>query len=243
MTSTTTHRPRVVSRDEWLEARRDLLVREKALTRRRDKLLEQRRTLPMVRIDADYTFTGPDGEASLLDLFDGCGQLVVHHYMWPDIDVAEGCPSCSMFVDTIGDLTHLAEGADTAFAFVARAPIEVIEPFRARMGWDRPLWSCAGTTFHTDFGARLDPAAGLTDYNFRDETDGIAAGYTGDLPGESVFLRDGDDVFHTYSTYARGTEELSTPLMILDLTPHGRREAPGEVQPWVRFRDRYGQAG
>lgn len=239
-TASTTTTTRVTTRDQWLEARRDLLAREKALTRRRDEVLAARRDLPAVRVDAAYAFTAPDGTSTdLPGLFDGHGQLVVHHYMWPDLSEAEGCPSCSMFMDTIGDLTHLAEGADTQMAFVTRAPIDVVRPFHQRMGWDNPLWSSADTSFHADFGARLAPAEGLTHYNFRDESDGIATGYVGDLPGESVFVRDGEDVLHTYSTYARGTEELSTPLMLLDLTPAGRREAPGEVQPWVRFRDRY----
>ena len=152
-----------------------------------------------------------------------------------------------MFLDTVGDLTHLREGADTEMAFVTRAPADVVRPFVDRMGWAIPLWSCAGSSFHTDLGARLDPAAGLTHHNYRDETDGIGAVYTGDLPGQSVFLRvpdgaGGERVLHTYSTFARGTELLSTPLMLLDLTPGGRRERPGEVQPWVRLRGEYAPA-
>lgn len=114
-------RPQVVDRDEWLEARREHLVREKALTRRRDALLEQRRALPAVRVDEPYRFEAPDGRiVDLPGLFEGHEQLVVHHFMWPDLEEAQGCPSCSQFLDTIGDLTHLAAGADTQVAFVTR---------------------------------------------------------------------------------------------------------------------------
>lgn len=229
--------PRVVSRDEWLAARRELLAKEKEATRVRDALNAERRRLPMVRVEKDYVFEGPEGKTGLLGLFGGRRQLVVHHFMWLD-DRDEGCPSCSMLADTLGNLVHL-RAANTAFAFVSRAPAARLEAFRARMGWSLPFYSSAGSDFNYDFQATIDPGRGAVEYNYRDVTAlGGWNGYAGDVPGQSVFLREGDEVFHTYSAYARGTEMVSNIFGILDLTPLGRQEAAG-IQHWVRHHDRY----
>ena len=230
--------PAVVSRDEWLVARKALLRKEKDATRARDVVNAERRQLPMVKVETDYRFTGPTGDASLLDLFEGRRQLVVHHFMWID-RLNEGCPSCSMTVDTLGDLTHL-HAANTTLALVSRAPIDQLEPFRRRMGWSLPMYSSFGSAFNYDYQATVDPSLGATQYNYRDVTSlgGFWATFAGDLPGQSVFFRDGDDVYHSYSAYARGTESVSNVFAFLDLTPLGRQEEGGN-QGWVRHHDRY----
>ena len=234
----TTPYPNVADRSEWLAARKKLLVREREVTHLRDAVNADRRRMPMVKVEKDYRFQTVDGERRLVDLFEGRAQLIVHHFMWID-RAGEGCPGCSMLVDTVGDLAHL-NAANTTLAFVSRAPIAQLEAFRKRMGWTIPLISSAGTDFNVDFHVTLDHARGATTYNFRDvrELGGSIATYTGDLPGESVFLRDGDDVYHTYSTYARGTENSSNIFGFLDFTPLGRQDGR-DVQPWARLHDRY----
>jgi predicted dithiol-disulfide oxidoreductase (DUF899 family) len=194
--------PQVVSPDEWEAAREELFAKEKEATRARDALAAERRRQPMVRIDEDYVFEGPNGRASLLDLFDGRRQLIVYHFMfqpgapgWP----SAGCDGCSMFVDNMGHLAHL-HARDTSFALVSRAPLEKIEAYRERMGWTVPWFSLAGSN---DLSADC----------------GITSGF-----GLSVFLRDGDSVFRTYFTAGRGVEALGSNWTFLDLTPLGRQE-------------------
>jgi predicted dithiol-disulfide oxidoreductase (DUF899 family) len=218
--------PEVVSRDEWLVARKALLVKEKESTRARDALNAERRRLPMVEIDKDYAFEGPAGRASLLDLFEGRRQLIVDHFMWPDPTVAVGCPSCSGRVDQYGNLAHLHE-RETTIVVVSRAPLDKIEPFKQRMGWTFPWYSSWGSDFNYDFHVTLDEAVAPIEYNYRDKAELEAAGFTqieGDLHGTSAFLRDGDRVFHTYSTYGRGTEQVGGTHYYLDLTALGRQE-------------------
>jgi predicted dithiol-disulfide oxidoreductase (DUF899 family) len=218
--------PEVVSRDEWLVARKALLVKEKESTRARDALNAERRRLPMVEIDKDYAFEGPAGRASLLDLFEGRRQLIVDHFMWPDPTVAVGCPSCSGRVDQYGNLAHLHE-RETTMVVVSRAPLDKIEPFKQRMGWTFPWYSSWGSDFNYDFHVTLDEAVAPIEYNYRDKAELEAAGFTqmeGDLHGTSAFLRDGDRVFHTYSTYGRGTEQVGGTHYYLDLTALGRQE-------------------
>ncbi|MEO6528390.1 MAG: DUF899 domain-containing protein [Gemmatimonadaceae bacterium] len=238
MSESRSRRPEVVSSEEWLVARKALLRKEKDITRARDLVRAERLELPMVKLEQEYHFRGPDGEMTLLDLFEGRQQLVVHHFMWIDRR-DEGCPSCSMLVDTLGDVAHL-HAANTSLAFVSRAPIEKLEAYRKRMGWSIPLYSSFGTDFNYDFQATVDRSRGAVQYNYRDVTalGGMWAEFVGDLPGESVFFRDGDEVFHSYSAYARGTEAVSNVFAFLDLTPLGRQEESG-VQGWVRHRDRY----
>jgi predicted dithiol-disulfide oxidoreductase (DUF899 family) len=197
--------PQIVSREEWQRARDQLLVKEKAATRARDALAAERRRLPMVRIEKNYFFEGPDGKVSLLDLFEGRRQLIIYHFMFaPDVDgwPSAGCPGCSMVVDNIGHLAHL-HARDTSFALVSRAPLANLESYKRRMGWTVPWFSSAGTDFNDDFG--VTTAEGE---NF----------------GLSVFLRDGDTVFHSYFTTARGVDVLDTNFTLLDMTPFGRQE-------------------
>jgi predicted dithiol-disulfide oxidoreductase (DUF899 family) len=211
--------PDVVTRDEWLAARRALLEREKEMTRARDALVADRRRLPMVEVTEPYVFTGPDGEASLLDLFEGRRQLIVAHFMF-DPSWEKGCPSCTAGADEMSDglRAHLA-ARDTTIAYVSRAPLEKIEAYKAERGWTFPWYSSYGSPFNYDFDVTLDPAVAPPVYNYRELPD-----YTGELPGVSTFLRDGDRVFHTYSTFGRGTEQTGGSYYFLDLTALGRQE-------------------
>ncbi len=224
--------PQVVSRDEWLLARKELLAREKQLTRQRDALNADRRRLPMVKIEKDYEFEGPEGKARLLDLFDGRRQLIVQHFMF-DPRWEEGCPSCSAAADELSDglLAHL-QIRDTTFAAVSRAPIDKIQRYKARKGWTFPWYSSYGSDFNYDFHVTMDESVTPIEYNYRTRVEHERAGtayyFEGEQPieepGLSCFLRDGDDVFHTYSTYARGGEALGGSYYFLDLTALGRQE-------------------
>jgi len=228
------------SRAEWLAARRALLAKEKEATRLRDTVAADRRTLPMVRLAKQYEFDGPGGRTTLRALFGDRRQLVVYHFMFaPAWD--EGCRSCSYVMDNVeGGLAHLA-AADTAFAAVSRASLAKLEAFRARMGWRFPWVSSGESDFNYDFHVTLDEARGSVEYNYESVTElrrrGEVPQAASDMPGFSVFLRDGDDLFHTYSTYQRGVDIFLNTYNLLDLTPSGR----GEVRPmqWVRHRDRY----
>lgn len=218
--------PPVVSREEWLAARRALLVKEKEATRQRDLLNAERRRLPMVEVGKEYVFEGPDGRATLLDLFEGRRQLVIVHFMFdPSWDA--GCSSCSFSVDNIGHLSHL-HSRDTTLAVVSRAPLAKITPFRRRMAWTFPWYSSFGSDFNYDYHVTLDESVAPVQYNYRDAETLARLGHTGRMSGEqsgvSVFLRDGGRVFHTYSAYARGDDLLSTTYNYLDLTVLGRQE-------------------
>jgi predicted dithiol-disulfide oxidoreductase (DUF899 family) len=231
----------VVSRDVWVTARKALLAKEKELTRATDALSAERRALPMVEIDKPYVFDGPDGPVTLLELFDGQSQLMVYHFMFePGWD--EGCKSCSYFADNFtGAIIHLP-ARDTAFAVVSRAPIGALEAFRQRMGWRFRWLSSFTSDFNYDFHVTLDDASGSTEYNYTDAAALKAAGkvWMDELPGLSVFLRDGDAVYHTYSTYQRGLDHLINTYNYLDLTPLGRHEQDLEWgMAWVRYHDQY----
>jgi predicted dithiol-disulfide oxidoreductase (DUF899 family) len=235
--------PRIVSRAEWLAARKQLLVREKEATRQRDALSAARRELPMVEIDKAYSFAGSRGRKSLGELFEGRRQLIVYHFMF-DPSHDEGCKSCSYFADNFtGAILHLA-ARDTSFAVISRAPLSKIEPFKRRMGWTFPWYSSFGSDFNYDFHVTLDAAAGSVEYNYEPTAELLARGVIwqeGELPGLSVFLRRDDRIFHTYSTYSRGLDSLINTYNYLDLTPLGRQEE-GEphVMAWVRHHDKYG---
>jgi predicted dithiol-disulfide oxidoreductase (DUF899 family) len=215
----------VVERAEWERARAELLVQEKALTRMKDVVSARRRRLPMVRVETDYRFDGEQGEVGLLDLFEGRSQLIVQHFMY-GADWAEGCDGCSMMADHIGPLSHL-QARDTSFVLVSRAPLTTLLPFRDRMGWSLPWVSSGRTTFNEDFGVTVGGE---------------------ELQGISVYLRDGEDVFHTWTTYARGEEPFMIVFDLLDLTPYGRQET-WEDSPagwpqtpaydWMRLHDAY----
>jgi predicted dithiol-disulfide oxidoreductase (DUF899 family) len=212
--------PDVVSREEWLAARTALLEQEKELTRRRDALAAERRRLPMVEITKPYEFEGPEGTVRLLDLFGDRRQLIVSHFMF-DPSWEEGCPSCTAGADenAPGMRAHLA-ARDTTQVYVSRAPLAKLERYKAVRGWTFPWYSSYGSDFNYDFGVTLDPAVAPPVYNYRALPD-----YTGELPGLSAFLRDGDRVFHTYSTFARGLESLGGSYYFLDTTALGRQEA------------------
>lgn len=230
--------PEVVSADEWRTARIELLAEEKEFTRARDALAAARRRLPMTEITKDYRFTGPAGEVGLPDLFEGRRQLIVYHFMFePDWD--EGCPSCSYIADNIGHRSHL-HARDTSLALVSRAPYEKLAAYRQRMGWDLPWYSSAGTEFNDDFEVTIDPVRGRTEYNFRDRShDEAWVGWSGEMPGVSAFLRDGDRILRTYSSYERGLDMLLGTYHWLDLTVLGRQEQPGAGMQWLRRHDQY----
>jgi predicted dithiol-disulfide oxidoreductase (DUF899 family) len=220
--------PEIASQEDWLAARKELLLREKELTRRGDALNADRRRMPMVRIDKDYTFTGPDGETGLLDLFDGRRQLIVQHFMF-DPSWENGCPGCTSAVDEISDgvLEHL-HARETTFALVSRAPFEKLAAYEARKGWTVPWYSSHGGDFNYDFHVTVDESVAPLLINYRTKTEVspemAAADQPMELPGISCFLRDGSSVFHTNSTYARGTEFVAGAYTFLDLTALGRQE-------------------
>lgn len=226
----------IVSRDEWTAARKRLLAKEKEFNRQRDALSEERRRLPRVAIEKEYVFQGPEGRRTLAELFDGKRQLVVYHFMFgPDWEA--GCPSCSLVADNFASgLVHLA-ACDTAFAVVSRAPIDKIERFRKRMGWDFPWVSSYGTDFNYDFQVTLDEKHAV--YNYA-PVSSQPPGYPreGEREGLSVFLREGERLFHTYSTYQRGLDILLNTYNFLDLTPLGRQEEEG-IMRWVKHHDKY----
>jgi len=225
--------PDVVSREEWLAARKELLTSEKEAVRAKDALNTRRRLLPMVRVEKEYRFEGADGQIGLLDLFDGERQLIVQHFMFhPDWE--DGCGSCTAAVDELSDglLRHL-RARRTVYAVVARAPIAKLEKYRAKCGWRIPLYSSFGSDFNYDFHVTLDAAVAPIQFNYRGPDELRAAGMDWMLttedqpreqPGMSCFLRQGDAVFHTYSTFGRGTEQVGGAYGILDMTALGRQE-------------------
>lgn len=232
----------IVSKEEWLAARRLLLAREKELTAQRDLVNAERRRLPWLPVDKAYVFDGPKGRESLADLFEGRSQLIVYHFMFgPGWE--EGCPSCSFLSDHIdGTLAHLA-ARDITLAVVSRAPLAQLAAFRQRMGWRFKWVSSSGSDFNYDYHVsftREELAGGKVGYNYRMED----VGGMEDLHGVSVFTRDGQgNVFHTYSSYARGADSLVGSYHYMDLTPKGRDE-DGLPFPmaWVRHHDKYGAA-
>jgi predicted dithiol-disulfide oxidoreductase (DUF899 family) len=232
-------RHQIVSRDEWITARRELLAREKELTRLRDEVSTQRRELPWVRVEKNYVFEGPNGRETLADLFAGRGQLVIRHFMMgPGWE--EGCVGCSFSADHLeGALVHL-EHHDVTVVVVSRAPFAEIEAFRRRMGWKFKWVSSFGSDFNYDYNVSFTPeqvATGRVPYNY-----GLTDRAGEEMPGVSVFHKDADgQIAHTYSTYARGGEVLLGTYAILDMTPNGRNEnGPGHnLTDWVRHHDRY----
>jgi predicted dithiol-disulfide oxidoreductase (DUF899 family) len=227
MSETTTTSPRTVSRSEWLIARKALLEQEKQLTRERDLLSEARRQLPMVRIEKDYVFQGPDGEVKLADLFQGRRQLILYHFMF-DPGWEKACPGCTGFVKDLPDLAGLHKH-ETSLAVIGRAPYAKLAAYRQAQGWDIPLYSSFGSDFNYDFHVTSDEKVRPAEYNYRPRAEHLKKGEAwfadGEHHGISVFMRDGDELFHTYSTYARGVEPLVPVLHYLDLTPLGRQGA------------------
>ncbi len=241
--------PKIVSREEWRRARDQLLIKEKAATKVRDALSAERRRLPMVRIEKDYVFEGPGGKVRLLDLFEGRRQLIVYHFMfapgvggWP----TAGCPGCSMVVDHLGPLEHLYS-RDTSLALVSLGPLANLEVYKQRMGWKVPWVSSSGTSFNADFGLSTDEGEPS---GTRSTAEGSPQGASGEHEtfGLSVFLHDGDAIYHTYFTTDRALEAVDTNFTLLDWTPLGRQETwedspPGwpqsEPYAWWRRHDEY----
>jgi predicted dithiol-disulfide oxidoreductase (DUF899 family) len=237
-TSTALQDHEVVSHEEWTAARKALLAEEKAFTHRREELARQRRALPWERVEKRYVFDGPEGKESLSDLFAERSQLIVYHFMFPP-EADEGCPSCSFWADHYdATLIHL-DHRDVSFAVISRAPFGKIERFKQRMGWRFKWVSSGNTDFNYDFQASFRPEErkqGTAVYNYGPLNVDMA-----DREGISVFYRDETgQVFHTYSTYARGIDMVNATYQFLDLVPKGRDEQDLEfTQEWVRYHDRY----
>jgi predicted dithiol-disulfide oxidoreductase (DUF899 family) len=236
MSTRTVDSPKVVSQEEWLVARKQLLAREKQLTRERDAVAAERRQLPWVRVEKNYVFDGPNGKVTLADLFNDKSQLIVYHLMFGP-DWQEACPSCSFNMDhTDGALVHLAQ-RDVSFAAISRAPYPKITAFKKRMDWRFNWVSSNGNDFNRDyhvFFTKDELATGKVNHNFNLE------GFPGtDAPGISVFCKDGN-IFHTYSAYGRGTETTMNTYNYLDYVPNGRDEDGVRfTMSWLRHHDRY----
>jgi predicted dithiol-disulfide oxidoreductase (DUF899 family) len=230
--------PAIVSRSEWLAARKAHLVEEKEFTRARDALSARRRELPWVRVDGDYVFEGPDGAVSLADLFGGKGQLIVQHFMMGPGWQA-GCPSCSYWADGYNGFRVHIEQRDAAFVTISNATFAEISAFKTRMGWTFPWVSAHGNTFNRDFGVSFtdeERETGSVDYNYRP-----VRFPSSEAPGVSVFaLGEDGEVYHTYSTYSRGLDMLNGAYHYLDILPKGRDEdALQHPMAWVKRRDEY----
>jgi len=218
--------PSIVGRDEWLIARKTLLEHEKELTKHRDRINAERRRLPMVKLEKEYTFEGSNGSAKLIDLFDGRTQLIIYHFMFAP-EWEKGCMGCTDYVNALGDLSMLNE-RDTTFALVSRAPLPKLEAYKNLKGWTVPWYSSFGSDFNYDFHVTLDETIAPIEYNYRDKAELERLNGPNVMQGEShglsVFFCLGNDVFHTYSTYARGVESLTDTYSLLDMTPYGRQE-------------------
>ena len=218
--------PRIVSHDEWVADRVAHLAHEKQLTIELDRLRAERRRLPMEKIEKSYVFDGPKGKLSLLGLFEGRRQLIVYHFMF-DPGWDKGCHGCTGYIDALGDLSML-HARNTTFVAVSRAPLAKLEAYKARKHWGLPWFSSYGTDFNYDFHVTLDESVAPVEYNYRSKADMEARQSANSTAGEEhglgVFFRLGDEVFHTYSAYARGTESLTDSYALLDTTPYGRQE-------------------
>ena len=224
----------VVSREDWLILRKRHLKNEKALTRLRDLVAAERRALPWVKVDKEYMFETAEGRRTLPELFGDNSQLIIHHFMWR-FDLDQGCPSCSLEADHAeGALIHL-QNHDVSYVRVARAPIEKLLAYGKRLGWTARWASSYGSDFNFDYYVSFTKeqlAAGKVEYNY-----GLVEGFD-ELPGISVFCKDADgNVFHTYSSYARGNEEVIGAFVYLDMTPKGRNET--EIMDWAKRNDEY----
>ena len=227
---------KVVSSEEWLKARKKLLIKEKEFGRRRDAIVEERQRLPVVEIEKQYIFEGLNGPATLLELFGKHRQLIIYHFMF-DPDWEAGCAHCSHCADTFqGATVHLA-ARNTAFSAISRAPMPKIEHFKERMNWSFPWYSSFSSDFNYDFHVTIDKTVGSTQYNYKEREN-----FKGEDSGVSTFLREGDTIYHTYSSYARGLDLLLNTYNYLDLTILGRQEgkSPDDYpQSWVRHKDKY----
>ncbi len=220
--------PPIASEEEWLAERKTLVEKEKALTRQKDAVNADRRRLPMVKVEKEYVFHGERGEVRLIDLFGGLRQLIVYHFMF-DPEWDKGCSGCTEYVDELGDLSKLQE-RDTAFVLVSRAPLKKLLDYKSKRKWHLPWYSSFGSDFNYDYHVTMDRNIFPVEYNYLTEKEltrlGMSPGYTeGEQHGLSVFFRLERDVYHTYSSYARGNEGVTDAYALLDLTPYGRQES------------------
>jgi predicted dithiol-disulfide oxidoreductase (DUF899 family) len=237
--STAVMEHKVVSKAEWLDARKAFLAKEKALTRQRDALNRERLELPWVRVEKEYVFEAPEGKKTLAELFGDKSQLLIYHFMFgPEWE--QGCPGCSLSADSFDpNVVHLTQ-RDVAFVAVSRAPMSRFVPFQQRMGWSFPWVSSSESDFNFDFGVSFTPeqmVPGKKAYNY-----GSMDFPTDEGPGFSAFYKNQDgEVFHTYSTYGRGGEGILGVYAMLDMVPLGRNEEGIKPHPmaWVRHHDRY----
>lgn len=236
MNQTLTDNHEVVSQDEWIEASRSLLAKEKEFTKLRDELSQLRRQNPWVRVEKEYTFEGPDGKSTLAELFGDKSQLIVYHFMygpgWTD-----GCPGCSFVCDHVDGARQHLVAKDVAFVAVSRADYSEFQEFKKRMGWSFRWLSSAGTDFNFDMGVsfrQADLDAGPVMYNFK-----VQPIKNDEQPGLTVFYKDEEgNIYRTYSSYERGLDLLLGTYNWLDLLPKGREE--GSAMDWVKFHDQYG---
>jgi predicted dithiol-disulfide oxidoreductase (DUF899 family) len=232
---------KVVSHDEWLDARKKHLVAEKELTRERDRLSQARRDLPWELVEKEYVFDGPGGRKTLDQLFDGRGQLVIYHAMFnPDTASARTtwtkdspCFVCSFWMDNFYRVVVHLNHRDITMAAASRAPVDLLERYRKRMGWSFPWYSSKGSDFNLDYHVSFEPGE-EGDYNYRRREIGMS-----EMPGVSVFLRDAGKIYHTYSTYERGLDMLNVAYHYMDLVPKGRDENETGVSGWLHRRDEY----
>jgi len=234
--------PPIAAKEDWLSERKKLLVHEKELTKQKDKVNAERRRLPMVKVEKNYVFEGPEGLLSLLELFEDRRQLIVYYFMF-DPKWDKGCPGCTGYVDALGDLSMLNE-RDTTFVLISRAPLEKLEKYKKEKGWNRMWYSSFDSDFNYDYQATLDKSKAPVEYNYLTEEEIKARGLTyiteGEQHGTSVFVRIGDQVYHTYSSYARGTEGTTDAYALLDLTPYGRQEDFEDSPPGWPQKPTYG---
>jgi len=228
----------VISREEWIVARRQHLAREKELTRLRDQVSRERRALPWVRVSEPYVFEGPDGKEALADLFEGRSQLIVQHFMF-DPSWDEGCKSCSFWVDNFDGIVVHLNHRDVSFALVSRAPIATLQAYRRRMGWRVKWVSSLHTTFNRDYHVSFTPEELETRQAYYNYATGSFP--APEAPGVSVFYKDADGaIYHTYSCYSRGLDTLNGAYQLLDLLPKGRDESGlSSTMEWLRHHDRY----
>jgi predicted dithiol-disulfide oxidoreductase (DUF899 family) len=239
---------KVVTREEWLGARNELLAKEKEHTRRNDELTRLRQELPWVEIDKEYKFETDDGEKTLAELFDGRTQLLVYHFMFGPAYTTGGCPVCSSIADTLNGAFEHLKARDTTFTCISRARLEELQAYKRRMGWSFPWASSAGTDFNFDFNVSHTPEQ-LESFLAGDVPPIVnqmasacgtdAAGYVSEGPGLSCFVLSDGTVYHTYSSYQRSLEPMMSFYPALDRTPKGRNEK-GDSDFWIRRHDEYG---
>lgn len=233
---------RVVSHEEWVEERKKHLAAEKQFTRERDALSQARRDLPWERVEKGYVFEDPRGRRSFAELFDGRGQLVIYHAMFNPVTASDktswtkdaACMACSYWMDNFDRVVVHLNHRDITMAAVSLAPVAAIEAYRKRMGWTFPWYSSAGSDFNFDYHVSFKPGQAEAEYNYQLESFGQS-----EAPGVSVFIKQGDEIFHTYSTYARGLDMLNVAYHYMDLAPKGRDEGEGDGMMWLRRRDEY----